>query len=204
MVENGKEIIKQSTFTHMRAHIRVPDYILSPSRRPCLSHLPYNTPSRFKNKYSAFPFPRSHSRRGYISGLFFNMSTLSWVLDYKDVNIALVNLTQLMSYLCNYLLCTLSHWYKWHEISTGVFQNQIRTWCPIPDLFRTIFGTLVRIRTKSGIPDLCGPSANHEKTVYNGCSEPLTEGTVLQPFLTSNWHFWSMTQMSDKCLLCKY
>ena len=142
----------------MRAHIRVPDYILSPSRRPCLSHLPYNTPSRFKNKYSAFPFPRSHSRRGYISGLFFNMSTLSWVLDYKDVNIALVNLTQLMSYLCNYLLCTLSHWYKWHEISTGVFQNQIRTWCPIPDLFRTIFGTLVRIRTKSGIPDLCGPS----------------------------------------------
>ena len=24
--------------------------------------------------------------------------------------------------------------------------------------FRTIFGTLVRIRTKSGIPDLCGPS----------------------------------------------
>ena len=77
MVENGKEIIKQSTFTHMRAHIRVPDYILSPSRRPCLSHLPYNTPLRFKNKYSAFPFPRSHSRRGYISGLFFNMSTLS-------------------------------------------------------------------------------------------------------------------------------
>ena len=142
----------------MRAHIRVPDYILSPSRRPCLSHLPYNTPLRFKSKYSAFPFPRSHSRRGYISGLFFNMSTLSWVLDYKDVNIALVNLTQLMSYLCNYLLCTLSHWYKWHEISTGVFQNQIRTWCPIPDLFRTIFGTLVRIRTKSGIPDLCGPS----------------------------------------------
>ena len=151
----------------MRAHIRVPDYILSPSRRPCLSHLPYNTPSRFKNKYSAFPFPRSHSRRGYISGLFFNMSTLSWVLDYKDVNIALVNLTQLMSYLCNYLLCTLSHWYKWHEISTGVFQNQIRTWCPIPDLFRTIFGTLVRIRTKSGIPDLCGPSVCAEILVRN-------------------------------------
>jgi len=45
MVENGKEIIKQSTFTHMRAHIRVPDYILSPLRRPCLSHLPYNTPA---------------------------------------------------------------------------------------------------------------------------------------------------------------
>ena len=43
MVENGKEIIKQSTFTHMRAHIRVPDYILSPSRRPCLSHLPNNS-----------------------------------------------------------------------------------------------------------------------------------------------------------------
>ena len=166
MVENGKEIIKQSTFTHMRAHIRVPDYILSPSRRPCLSHLPYNTPLRFKNEYSAFPFPRSHSRRGYISGLFFNMSTLSWVLDYKDVNIALVNLTQLMSYLCNYLLCTLSHWYKWHEISTGVFQNQIRTWCPIPDLFRTIFGTLVRIRTKSGIPDLCGPSEHYFKSFH--------------------------------------
>ena len=178
MVENGKEIIKQSTFTHMRAHIRVPDYILSPSRRPCLSHLPYNTPSRFKNKYSAFPFPRSHSRRGYISGLFFNMSTLSWVLDYKDVNIALVNLTQLMSYLCNYLLCTLSHWYKWHEISTGVFQNQIRTWCPIPDLFRTIFGTLVRIRTKSGIPDLCGPSASH--LISLSASLPCTSNSYLK------------------------
>ena len=25
----------------------------------------------------------------------------------------------------------------------------------------------------------------------------------LQPFLTSNWHFWQMTQMSDKCLICK-
>ena len=25
-----------------------------------------------------------------------------------------------------------------------------------------------------------------------------------QSFLTSNWHFWQMTQMSDKCLLCKY
>ena len=24
-----------------------------------------------------------------------------------------------------------------------------------------------------------------------------------QPFLTSNWHFWQMTQMSDKCLLSK-
>ena len=29
----------------------------------------------------------------------------------------------------------------------------------IPDLFRTMFGTLVRIRTKSGIPDLSGPAA---------------------------------------------
>ena len=26
----------------------------------------------------------------------------------------------------------------------------------------------------------------------------------LQPFLTSNWFFWQMTKMSDKCLLCKY
>ena len=25
-----------------------------------------------------------------------------------------------------------------------------------------------------------------------------------QSFLSSNWHFWQMTQMSDKCLLCKY
>ena len=25
-----------------------------------------------------------------------------------------------------------------------------------------------------------------------------------QPFLISIWHFWQMTQMSDKCLLCKY
>ena len=24
-----------------------------------------------------------------------------------------------------------------------------------------------------------------------------------QPFLASNWHFWKMTRMSDKCLLCK-
>ena len=171
----------------MRAHIRVPDYILSPSRRPCLSHLPYNTPSRFKNKYSAFPFPRSHSRRGYISGLFFNMSTLSWVLDYKDVNIALVNLTQLMSYLCNYLLCTLSHWYKWHEISTGVFQNQIRTWCPIPDLFRTIFGTLVRIRTKSGIPDLCGPSARKAFLHSSGILQIWDRGEGRMAFADEEW-----------------
>ena len=37
--------------------------------------------------------------------------------------------------------------------------KKIRTYCPIPDLFRTIFGTLVRIRTKSGIPDHSGPTA---------------------------------------------
>ena len=46
-----------------------------------------------------------------------------------------------------------------YSVVTGASQNQIRTWCPIPDLFRTIFGTLVRIRTKSGIPDLFGHTA---------------------------------------------
>ena len=45
-----------------------------------------------------------------------------------------------------------------YSVVTGASQNQIRTSCPIPDLFRTIFGILVRIRTKSRIPDLCGPS----------------------------------------------
>ena len=27
--------------------------------------------------------------------------------------------------------------------------------------------------------------------------------STCQPFLTSNWHFWQMAQMSDKCLSCK-
>ena len=26
---------------------------------------------------------------------------------------------------------------------------------------------------------------------------------AFQAFLTPNWHFWQMTQISDKCLLCK-
>ena len=45
---------------------------------------------------------------------------------------------------------------------------------------------------------------NHEESVYNGCSEPLTEGTVLySPFFLLASYFWQMTQMSDKCRLCK-
>ena len=43
-----------------------------------------------------------------------------------------------------------------YSVVTGASHNQIRTKCPIPDLFRTIFGILVRIRNKSGIPDLFG------------------------------------------------
>ena len=27
--------------------------------------------------------------------------------------------------------------------------------------------------------------------------------STCQPFLTSNWHFWQMVQMSAQCLLCK-
>ena len=46
--------------------------------------------------------------------------------------------------------------------------------CPIPDLFRTIFVTLVRIRTKFGIPDLSGPTVYLiEKGNSNG---PLNHG----------------------------
>ena len=40
----------------------------------------------------------------------------------------------------------------------GASQTKIRTLCPMPDLFRTIFGPMVRIRTKYGIPDLIGPT----------------------------------------------
>ena len=53
----------------------------------------------------------------------------------------------------------------------GASQTKIRTLCPIPDLFRTIFGTMVRIRTKSGIPDLIGPT---EKVfwIFGFCKSP--------------------------------
>ena len=49
--------------------------------------------------------------------------------------------------------------------------KKIRTWCPIPDLFWTIFRTMVQIRTKSGIPDLIGPTARvlHVATSEGGC-----------------------------------
>ena len=36
----------------------------------------------FRNQYSAFPFPKTHSKRGYISGLLRNVCTFSLVLDY--------------------------------------------------------------------------------------------------------------------------
>ena len=49
-----------------------------------------------------------------------------------------------------------------YSVVTGASHNQIRTKCPIPDLFRTIFGILVRIRTKSGISDLIDPKLGDE------------------------------------------
>ena len=48
-------------------------------------------------------------------------------------------------------------WTTQHN-TKSLLMLRIRTLCPIPDLFRTIFGTMVRIRTKSGIPDLIGPT----------------------------------------------
>ena len=44
-------------------------------------------------------------------------------------------------------------------------QKQILSLCSIPDLFRTIFGILVQIRTKSGILDLFGLSGGHGRAV---------------------------------------
>ena len=45
-----------------------------------------------------------------------------------------------------------------YSVVTGASQIHSGPKFPIPDLFRTIYGTLVRIRTKSGIPDLIGPT----------------------------------------------
>ena len=59
----------------------------------------------------------------------------------------------------------------------GASQNQIRTYCPIPDLFRTIFDTLVRIRTKSGIPDLFGHTENIPTLLDIFCSTHQSPGT---------------------------
>ena len=47
-----------------------------------------------------------------------------------------------------------------YSVVTGASQIHSGPKFPIPDLFRTIYGTLVRIRTKSGIPDLIGPTEN--------------------------------------------
>ena len=45
-----------------------------------------------------------------------------------------------------------------YSVVTGASQIHSGPKFPIPDLFRTIYGTLVCIRTKSGIPDLIGPT----------------------------------------------
>ena len=100
-------------------------------------------------------------------------------------------------------------WTTQHN-TKSLLMLRIRTLCPIPDLFRTIFGTMVRIRTKSGIPDLIGPTVweNGNKLKFKvhqlsnhaifqaRLHESLPTSTFIR-FCWALWKFYSETYRSN-------
>ena len=82
MVEHCQKLSKKKYSYTIKSTYLSSRLYLEPFQGTPFRYLPGNTPSRFRNQYSAFPFPWTHSKRRYISGLLRNICTLSWVLDY--------------------------------------------------------------------------------------------------------------------------
>ena len=77
-----------------------------------------------------------------------------------------------MSRICRITSGTDTEFFVPDHESQAAIMAKFRAFMLNPDLFRTIYGTLVRIRTKSGIPDLIGPT--EQEFFYWPCGNGLS------------------------------